>query len=554
MNFEKRALAGAIALAVSQTVAAGTAPYFIPLTSVELVEPADSVDEQNKPWTAPAGITSTNVMNMRDVETAVIAGSVVRVDAISCGRSSNNVASMFDMLAYDPTGRYVFVPHETPCGAGVSRIDTQDSNRTEVLFRGDQTQNWSTDHDFGAFDPARWTPNGTVILGEEWAGTGRIVEVCDPLGTAPVDPVASSLTKGDCAVVGNDYNVWNNMPLSAQEGIAFSQVPGQENKVMYFIDENNSGSIYKSVFTTAGDYNGGATTYVLSVDAFAGDPSANYNDASNVGQPRTGQATWVPITDATGAPLPGLTDPRVGAFTARTTANEVNGTPYGRPEDTTQSFRNGNEVIFFTATSENSVYAVEETATGPVVHQFVSPATPTNLGFAPTNATLGSPDNLAIDALGNIFVIEDSPNTTTVGANGGDIWFARDVDNDLQAESIDHFLSLQVNQSEATGMIFNPVDPTKFVVAVQHPQSTNLGDVAPADGVRDAGNTVGFGDAVWEFDISSVVAPACVGSRAETTTFNAETGRWVRGCVSTRGVNFIEQLEASESAGDFPTP
>jgi hypothetical protein len=69
----------------------------------------------------------------------------------------------------------------------------------------------------------------------------------------------------------------------------------------------------------------------------------------------------------------------------------------------------------------------------------------------------------------------------------------RDVDNNGVAESIDHFLSIVVDGSEATGMIFNPRIPTEFVMAVQHPDSTDLANVPD-----------GLGDAVWAFDISGI--------------------------------------------------
>ena len=98
--------------------------------------------------------------------------------------------------------------------------------------------------------------------------------------------------------------------------------------------------------------------------------------------------------------------------------------------------------------------------------------------------------HLAIDALGNIYVIEDAPNGSSTG---GDIWFIRDTNNDGVAESIDHFLSIRVAGSEATGMIFNPAVPTEFVVACQHPNSTNL-EVVPD----------GLGDAVWSFNVSNI--------------------------------------------------
>src|SRR5690606_17070526 len=127
--------------------------------------------------------------------------------------------------------------------------------------------------------------------------------------------------------------------------------------------------------------------------------------------------------------------------------------------------------------------------------------TPKNAGFASTSGVLNSPDNLAQDALGNIYIIEDAPNGSSTG---GDIWFLRDADTDGVAESLDHFLTIQVAESEATGMIFNPVKPTEFVVAVQHPRSTDL-----------EGYPTGFGDAIWTFDLSNVAAPPCSEARAE---------------------------------------
>jgi secreted PhoX family phosphatase len=94
---------------------------------------------------------------------------------------------------------------------------------------------------------------------------------------------------------------------------------------------------------------------------------------------------------------------------------------------------------------------------------------------------------------GNIYIIEDAPNASAVG---GDVWFARDVNNDGVAESIDHFLSIRVGGSEATGMIFNPKKPHEFVIAVQHPASTDL-EAVP----------LGIGDSVWMFDLSQAGFP-----------------------------------------------
>ena len=477
----------------------GTGTWFKPLTESAPVVAPNALEELSSPWVTPEGISQNNWVSLREVEDSVLSPgqSVVRVPGASTS------ASMFDMLAYDPTGNYVFIPHETPIGAGVSRYEVF-SNKCETLLAGDlqgASGDWSKD--FGAFDPCRWTPNGTLFLAEEWAGQGRVIEILNPL--APASEI--------------QYRELNSIANVSHEGINFSL---KFDDTIYFIDEYNSGSIYKFVMKKAGDYTKGQT-FVLSVDAFissGGNAAANYNAGANLNI-REGAATWVPLTDEEGVPLPGITDPfRNGSpvdptnpavFGGRVAADDANGTPYGRPEDMTIGrLANGNEVMYVTATSENRVYAIEildeakgrhkgkchgkgqgREATGKaLVRTFVSNDSPKNLGFEATTGVLNSPDNLAMDAAGNVYVIEDAPNGSSTG---GDIWFVRDTNNDGVAESLDHFMSIRVNGSEATGMIFNPAAPHEFVVAVQHPSSTDLAQV-PA----------GLGDSVWSFNLANI--------------------------------------------------
>lgn len=478
--------AGAILAAASQA-AAGTMPYFTPLTESAPVTAPNSDEELNAPWVVPTGVSQRNLTSMQEIE-ADPTQSVSRAPDISVpGSGEQDVSagssqSMWDMAAFDATGRFVLVPHESPWSAGLSRYDRY-RDRNELLWNGDgqgALGDWS--NDFAAFDPATFTPNCTVFVAEEWSGEGRLFETTNPF--APVEEI--------------EVRELESIANVAHEGLRFSA----DRKTLYFIDEWNSGSIYKFVMKKKGDYTRGQT-FVLAVDAFAGNPADNFNEPSNAGQPRTGLATWVPITDEQGNPLTTVdpfrngptNDPRTNADTrgGRPAADEVNGTPYGRPEDMEVArLANGNEVVYFTATSEQSVYGIEELGGGKArVTLFVGPATPKNVGFAPTTGALNSPDNLAQDAFGNIFIIEDAPNGSSTG---GDIWFARDTDNDGVAESIDHFLSIRVAGSEATGMIFNPLAPTQFVVHVQHPDSTDLTQVPG-----------GFGDAMWEFDVKDAL-------------------------------------------------
>jgi hypothetical protein len=472
-------LTTALLLATASVAVAGTDLWFKPLTQSAAVASPNALAELHAPWVTPAGISQWNLLSLREVEDQVLSPkqSIVRVP------NTGTSASMIDMIAYDDTGTFLFIPHETPFGAGVSRHNIV-TRTTEVLFQGDRKGaqgNWA--NDYAAFDPCRFTPNGTLFLGEEWAGEGRIIEVLNPFA-ATADIKIREL---------------NSIANVSHEGINFSI---SDDRVIYYVDEWNSGSLYKFVMQQKGDYTKGQT-FVLRVDAFKGDAGADYNHASNVNQPRTGPATWVPLTDVHGKALPGIRDPFKNGPTddprsnpatmgGRGAADDAGGTPYGRPEDMEITrHRNNREILYIAMTSENAIYSIEIVSDSKAkVGILANGATPKNVGHAPTSGVLNSPDNLAQDALGNIYVIEDAPNNSNIG---GDIWFIRDTDNDGVAESLDHFMSIRADGSEATGMIFNPKVPTQFVIAVQHPDSTDLANVPN-----------GLGDAVWAFDLASI--------------------------------------------------
>lgn len=494
-------LLSGLAAAISSAAIAGTQPYFNPLTQSSAVATPNHVNELNSPWQTAAGISQVNLTSMAEIE-ADISQSVVRVPGL------NSSASMWDMVAYDPTGKYIFIPHETLTGAGVTRYDI-DNDFAEVLFSGDTVGDWASD--FGAFDPATFTPYGTVLLGEEWSGEGRVIEVLNPYA-APAD------------IQIQEKHAFANV---SQEGIRFGTI---NTDTVYYVDEDRSGSIYKLV--ASDDSFDAGQTFVLSVEAFDGDATQNYNAAANANAPRTGTAVWIPLTDAQGNPLT-ATDPFAGGGSSRpgrVAADEVMATPYGRPEDVEVGvLANGNEVLYFTATSEAAVYSVEMTgADTAIVREFASEAnTPKNVGFDATTGVINSPDNLAQDAFGNIYIIEDAPNGGDVG---GDIWFIRDADSDGVAESVDHFMSIQVAGAEATGMIFNPANPTEYVVSVQHPSSTDLNNVAG-----------GQGDSLWKFDITDVVPPTCDKGRYNRISF--AKGRAITTCSFDHDFNFVRKLE-----------
>ena len=501
----RKAVVSSLMLAGAQIAVAGTDVYFNPLIqSAAVAQIPNHVNELNNPWQMPAGVTATNLTSLHEIESDPDQSSV-RVPALGDG------ASMTDMSAFDSTGRYIFLPHETQYGAGLTRYDIE-TDKAVNLFKGDMNGahgDWSGD--FGALDPATWTPKNTLLVAEEWSGQGRVFEVTNPM---------ADVAHGETVIV----NELNSIPNVSHEGLRFSH----DGSTLYFIDEDRSGSIYKFVPSKKGDYSKGQS-FVLKVDAYTGSASAQAGAfPNNHPEERTGLARWVPMTDADGVALttadPFDNDSRGG----RAAADELGGTPYRRPEDVEVGYlKNGHEVLYFNSTEEQAVYSVEELGHGKAfVRLAADENTVKNLGYQGTSGHVTSPDNLAQDALGNIYVVEDWPNGDT---KGGDIWFLRDTDGDGVAESLDHFMSLQVKGAENTGMIFRPHHPTQFIVNVQHPEST-------LDEIN------GQGDATWLIDVKDVVAPPCDDQGRFAGFGGFRNHGDVRTCDGGSDANFIRKL------------
>ena len=316
-------------------------------------------------------------------------------------------------------GRYLFTVFET-AQAGVQRTDLK-TGTTITQWASPATAPNLNSH--VAFDASRWTPCGTYLTAEESWGAqpqpyGRLFELKNPI-TAPAS--------------GTDFMHQNVIARVSHEGLAFDK-----NNNMYFIDELNGGSIYKYSSATP---NSGATYF-----------SAGTNSVLRVGDGNTPNATgaysWVDFTNAAGVGLPGsvtITDPNgITSVDGRATTNlaAFKGTDYQRPEDLEiQTLANGDQILYVATTTTNEVYSIN-LATNQI-QTFVSRATiDAATGLAVGNA-LTSPDNLAIDADGNIYIVEDQP------GGSADIWFAKDADRDGVAESIARWGSLSHGRRRA---------------------------------------------------------------------------------------------------------
>lgn len=370
----------------------------------------------------------------------------------------------WDMTTVNETGphkgSFLFAPFETS-QSGIQRTD---------LATGETKTVWYSPAPGGhvAFDASYWTPWGTYITAEErWCTAptgcttnsyGRFFELTNPLTAASVTDAA-----GEDGVLEHR----NVIPRVSHEGVQFDKRLN-----MYFIDEVNGGSLYK--YTSAagrGNIKSGQAGYFDAGQTFV------LRVGDGITPNATGAYTWVPITDTNGKALPGaltITDPNgVTSVDGRNTTElaAFKGTDYQRPEDLQLQTANGVERLYVATTTTNEVYALDLAA--QKISVFANTAS-TDLasGAAVGSDSFTSPDNLALDAENNIYVVEDRR-----GGTDDDIWFARDLnlDGDLldAGEGLGRWASNGTVGSEFTGLYFDPTDKRRAWVNIQHPASGN---------------------------------------------------------------------------------
>lgn len=348
--------------------------------------------------------------------------------------SDINVGRAWDMIDTNRTGadqgRYLFMPFEPSNQAGPNtasgalRYDLWTGTATTIVPVG--TQNWQRG------DASRWAPWGGWMTGEENyssgnTATGRLFEV-----TNPVTATATSLTNGN----GNLVQRNGMLPLVSHEGLAFDAANN-----FYFIDENSSGSFYKFVSSnpnaaSGDDFFATGTTYALKTTGTGN--GFNWVDIGVTGADQNGRA----LADAVGA------------------------TAFNRPEDMEIfTLASGHEAIAFTATGSNDVWTVDLDSNE--IFQLVTRDTIDVATGLAIGTSLTSPDNMAIDNDGNLYIIEDQ------GVPNADIFQVIDENGDGVAEGLKRWAALQVAGAEPTGLFFDPYDGTKAYLNFQHPGSDN---------------------------------------------------------------------------------
>ena len=406
---------------------------------------ADTYFDNFTPLAASAGPTATPAtpitLSSPNFTQVTIADRTTQNTLVPGSNSGN-----WDMITANETGpnagRYLFMPFETGTG-GVQRVDLQDSNyntRTvTIVAPGTQS--------FTSGDASRWTPWGSYVTAEESWGTGstkgRLFEV------------TNATTAG---ANGGSFVQRSIIPRVSHEGLAFDQ-----QKSMYFIDELNGGSIYKYVSANPNATNG--NDYFAAGQTFA----AKVNGGSNANA--VGAISWTAITDVNGAAVAGVSTVLAdGTIDGRASANTVGGTDYQRPEDIEiGKLANGEQAMYIATTTTNEVYLFNLDTNQATV--FANASTiDLATGLAVGSAAFTSPDNIAIDAAGNVYIIEDRN-----GAVDDDIWFAKDINHDgdlLDAgEGLARWASNGTPGSEFTGLYFDKFDANKAYVNIQHPST-----------------------------------------------------------------------------------
>jgi len=429
MTLNKLSLAVGLMLAGSPVFAAGTSfEDFTPMTG--------DVGAGTLPESAPYKLSSPHFSQL-----VIVARDPAQTHRYDSGN--------YDMHTANETGpdagRYLFTVFETG-QAGIQRTDLR-TMLTTTIWSSPAASPALNSH--VSFDASRWTPWGSFLTAEEsWSDPvgptskyGRLFEVTNPLA-APADIV----------IKHRDI-----LPRVSHEGLAFDNKNN-----LYFIDERDNSHLFR--FTSANpqadngdDFFAAGQTFVLRV----GDGTV---------KEATGAATWIPLTDMNGVALPGaviVTDPNgLTAIDGRATPKlpAFLGTGFDRPEDMEiKTLKNGKQMLFVATTTNHKVFSID--LRSDMVKLFASRNTMDMATGQPAGSAFTNPDNLAIDADGNIYIVEDQP--------GGveDLWFAKDDNNDGVAEAIGKWASLSTKGAESTGLYFDKFKPNVAYINVQHPDS-----------------------------------------------------------------------------------
>lgn len=413
--------------------------------------------------------TFSSVTPTTQVQTLVLPSThtfqrIIRTgDALSLG---GTLGSNTDFTGYVPIGGsskngYLSISSETtPAAVGILNISyTAATHRWNVNSGGNV--NFLTNATFGAtsrFCSGTVTPNNTVIVCEEdiTAGDANGDGYQDRGWLIEIDPVTRTVINQDG--IGVPDRLWA-IGRAQHENAAIKS----DNSVLYTgVDNGTNGYLYKFIPTVPGNFSSG-TLYVLQTTAALG--NATWRIVANTTQ--SDRNNKLSLSTAAGAyNFNGVEDIEFGPdgkmyFAAKAQGKVYrftdNGT-YGTATDVT-----GLEVF---VGNSNFPTRVSYDIDGPGA----LPLEPWGLGN----------DNLAFDADGNLWVLQDA----IEAADRNHIWVVSPTHTQASPQ-VKVFATTPLG-SEPTGITFTP-DHRFLFMSFMHPNTTNTGAQVDA-----AGNSVVF--------------------------------------------------------------
>jgi hypothetical protein len=367
----------------------------------------------------PVASSATCSVGGRGGQQLVLPQGYIYSVVASEGPGFGNNADMNTMNEGGPNkGRFLYRTHEVTTGASVSVTDLVTGASHFVAQRAD----WER------FDGIVWTPWNTILASEEvnpsslpdpavpQATAGLTYEIDPATGAAVVRPALGAMAHEGMRI-GSDGNV-------------------------YEAEDDNPGYIFKFVPDRKGDLSSGQL-YALKITNDLGD--------------RTGSAEWIPL------------DRNAVQVNAVDEAAAKGATGYGDPEDleigtSTGDDHRGNHTLFVAISAENRVIAVNLNAPGSagiVVSDYVRKGV-----NAP--ADFDSPDNVALDKSGNLYITEDPGGSAPTKTLGDDVWFAPfNQQSGAQSLPIQRFFSITDCNAEPTGLYMSISNRTLFF-DIQH--------------------------------------------------------------------------------------
>ena len=438
---------------------------------------------------APLNASSTANLSAAQIEAdpasaiTVAPGLSVRVVSAAANLGANADQIVLYPNSSSPT--HLIVCNEGGTSqAGVQRVNIATGVAENIISGG-----------ISSCDPVRLTPWGTILVGEETGGGGRLFEILDPLTTSNV--VVSGSGAGTTTTDTAHIRYVPNVGTLSWEGIAL--LP---NGVMYMRDESRPGNgipgggIFKfipaSLWVTGSPGITSLDSSPLNAGRIFGWRAGRNGGNTDFGQGNEfGRGVWVEVTnrgDVGGAPI----NLRNAGMTLKVTS-------YYRPEDASLDEKllsqgivrfcgtnTGQDIPAATSNGDNhwgEVYCFRDGTVDTAGLISTSTQTVSGVTYAINNATVpeyqplvfgtldfAMMDNIAYQAgKGNWVINEDGEGPTYSSPRNNDIWSCLDdgADTDTLSDACVKVMSLNDLTAESTGGVFDATG-RKYYVSIQH--------------------------------------------------------------------------------------